>query len=350
MAGAVDRRDRALGALSGVALGDALGMPSQTLTREEIAATYGRITDFVAPCADHPVSHGLSAAMVTDDTEQTLLLAERLLRGDAAFDDRSWAAALLDWEAGVRARGLRDLLGPSSKRALDALLAGVPASETGRKGTTNGAAMRIAPVGIATPADDPRRLVDQVVRASRVTHNTREAIAAAAAVAMVVSRGVEGADFDAALPAALAAARLGATRGAPEGEADMAGRITLALRIAEAGDEAALAERIGTSVASRDSVAAAFGVVRLAGGDPWRAALIAANIGDDTDTIGAIACAMAGACAGERAFPADGLARVLSASRLDLGPVADGLLAVRARQGGQGGQGWQGAQADGGRP
>ena len=93
MAGAVDRRDRALGALSGVALGDALGMPSQTLTREEIAATYGRITDFVAPCADHPVSHGLSAAMVTDDTEQTLLLAERLLRGDAAFDDRSWAAA-----------------------------------------------------------------------------------------------------------------------------------------------------------------------------------------------------------------------------------------------------------------
>ncbi|MCB2142344.1 MAG: ADP-ribosylglycohydrolase, partial [Rhodobacteraceae bacterium] len=40
----------------------------------------------------------------------------------------------------------------------------------------------------------------------------------------------------------------------------MAGRITLALRIAEAGDEAALAERIGTSVASRDSVAAAFGV------------------------------------------------------------------------------------------
>ena len=85
-------------------------------------------------------------------------------------------------------------------------------------------------------------------------------------------------------------------------------------------------------------------------GDVDMAAIASANIGDDTDTIGAIACAMAGACAGERAFPADGLARVLSASRLDLGPVADGLLAVRARQGGQGGQGWQGAQADGGRP
>ncbi|WP_108263294.1 ADP-ribosylglycohydrolase family protein [Mangrovicoccus ximenensis] len=64
---------RALAALTGLAVGDALGMPSQTLSRDTIRARYGRIADFVAPFADHPVSHGLGAAQVTDDTEQALL-------------------------------------------------------------------------------------------------------------------------------------------------------------------------------------------------------------------------------------------------------------------------------------
>ena len=172
-----------------MALGDALGMPSQTLTRAQIAAAYGRIKGFVAPIADHPVSHGLQAAMVTDDTEQTLLLARRLIADREGFDGLAWARALLDWEADVRKRGLRDLLGPSSKAALEALMAGVPATETGRNGTTNGAAMRIVPVGISTPPHDAARLVDRVAEACQVTHSTGEAIAAAAAVAMVVSLG-----------------------------------------------------------------------------------------------------------------------------------------------------------------
>lgn len=324
--------DRATAALSGVALGDALGMPSQTMSRASIAATYGRITDFVAPFDGHPVSHGLRAAMVTDDTEQTLLLAEVLLAAPV-FDEIAWARALIRWEEGIRARGLHDLLGPSSKRALEALLAGVPANETGQTGTTNGAAMRIAPVAIATSAADLVTLVARVAEVCRVTHNTREAIAAAAAVAAVIGRGVEGAGFKDAVPAAMAAARLGSRCGAAVGEADMAGRIALAMA---APDEAALAEAIGTSVASREAVPAAFGVVRLAGGNPWAAALIAANIGDDTDTIGAIACAMAGACAGLAAFPADKLARVLRVNALDLAPLATRLLVRRDAQGAAG--------------
>jgi ADP-ribosylglycohydrolase len=305
--------DRALGALTGVAVGDALGMPAQTLDRAEILRHYGKIEGFVAPFDDHPVSHGLRAGQVTDDTEQTLLLARLLMR----------------WEADVRARGLRDLLGPSSKAALDALLAGVPAAETGRGGTTNGAAMRIVPVGIAVPPGDPVHLVDRVEAACRVTHNTGEAIAAAAAVASVISQGVAGASFAQALPGALAAARLGNRRGAPVGEGDMAGRIALALDVAQAGDEERLAREIGTSVASRASVAVAFGVVRLAGGDPWTTAVIAANIGDDTDTIGAIATAMAGACSGLSAFPQDRVEQVMRANALNLPPLAKSLLTLR---------------------
>ena len=67
------RLDRAMGALAGLALGDALGMPSQTLPRPTIRAAYGEITDFVAPYADHPVSHGLPAAALTCSPERSRL-------------------------------------------------------------------------------------------------------------------------------------------------------------------------------------------------------------------------------------------------------------------------------------
>lgn len=320
--------DHATAALAGLAIGDAMGMPSQTLSRTGIAAAYGRITDFVDPVADHPVSHGLTAGQVTDDTEQSILLAEVLLSNPDRFDDRAWADALLRWEDGIRRRGLRDLLGPSSKRALDALLAGTPASETGLTGTTNGAAMRIAPVGIATPSADLHALASRVAETCRVTHNTAEAIAAAAAVAAVVSQGVEGVPFDRAVAAALEAARIGAGMGAPCGTADIAARIARALG---AADEAELAT-LGTSVASHEAIPAAFGVVRLAGGDPWAAAVIAANIGDDTDTIGAMAGAMAGACAGMAAFPADKLDRVMRVNDLAPGALAARLLALRSQR------------------
>lgn len=323
-----DAQNRARGTLLGLAMGDAMGMPGQTLTREQIAAQYGRITDFTAPVDDHPVSHGLRAAQVTDDTEQSLLLARRLIVDPGRFDDAGWARDLLDWEADIRARGLRDLLGPSSKAALDALLAGANVAETGRNGTTNGASMRIAPVGIATPPD-PAQLVARVVRACRVTHNTGEAIAAASAVAMIISQGVDGADFDTALPAALAAAGAGQREGYCKGCDDIAARIAKALELAQSGDEALVAATIGTSVASHESVPAAFAMVRLADGCPWEATRIAANIGDDTDTIGAIAGAMTGACCGASSLPADRIEVLLAANNLDIDALADALLHQR---------------------
>ena len=38
----IQRTDRALGALYGLAIGDALGMPTQMLSRERIVARFGR--------------------------------------------------------------------------------------------------------------------------------------------------------------------------------------------------------------------------------------------------------------------------------------------------------------------
>lgn len=317
--------DRSRGALYGLAIGDALGMPSQTLPRAVIRHRYGQITDFVAPFDGHPVSHGLAAGQVTDDTEQSLLLARRLIADPVGFDDLGWARDLMAWEAGIRDRGLRDLLGPSSKAALDALLAGASPEVTGLRGTTNGAAMRIAPVGIATPPD-PARIVHRVAMTCRVTHNTGEAIAAAAAVAMMVSAGIAGLAFDQALSLALDAADLGQHHGNPVGERDMAGRLRTALA---APDLEQLIALTGSSVQSRESVPTAFGLLCLTGGDPWAAMVLAANIGDDTDTIGAMVGAMAGACRGASGLPPQAIARIDAANHLDIPRIAENLLALR---------------------
>lgn len=321
--------DRATAALFGLALGDAMGMPSQTLDRQTISQRYCQISSFIDPFDGHPVSHGLVAGQVTDDTEQTILLARRLIATPARFDEAGWAEDLLSWEQDVRRRGLLDLLGPSSKRALTALLEGVSPAETGKQGTTNGAAMRISPVGIVMATAPLDLLVDRVEAVCRVTHNTGEAIAGAAAVAAIVAEGVAGTAFEEALGKALLAARAGQSRGHVIGASDMAARIEAALIMAERGDSDLIAREIGTSVASRESVPAAFAIVHLAEGDPWKAALIAANIGDDTDTIAAMATGMAAACRGMGSLPANALAQLNAVNTLPMEALASNLLRIR---------------------
>lgn len=327
--------DRANGALWGVALGDAMGMPSQTLTRREISDAYGWIDDFVDPVEGHPVSHGLTAGAITDDTEQTLLLARQILADPTRFDEAEWARTLLGWEEGIRARGLHDLLGPSTRKALESLLAGTPVSETGTSGNTNGASMRIVPVAVATPVEPLGAFLDQIEQTCRVTHNTTEALSAATAVAAVVSSGIDGAAFDDAVPLALAAAREAGKRGArQDDDVDMAERIEVALAIAELDPSDhvldILEKDIGTSVLSRESVPAAFGIAKAANGDFCRALVLAANVGDDTDTIGAISGGMVGACMGVAAMPQEKIAIVAAVNDLRLISLAEDLLEVRA--------------------
>src|SRR6266550_3389125 len=177
-------RSRALGALYGLAIGDALGMPTQSRSRADIVARYGSLLDGFEPGPPgHPLAAGLPAGTVTDDTEQAVLLARLIVKSGGAPDPAELASQLLAWEDSMRARGSLDLLGPSTRQALGAVAAGASIEDAGRSGTTNGAAMRVAPVGVATPPGDLGLLVDRVVAASRVTHNTGIALAGAAAVA-----------------------------------------------------------------------------------------------------------------------------------------------------------------------
>ena len=326
------RLSHALGALVGGAIGDALGMPTQLLSRQMIANRYGLITEFMAPAEDHPVARGLPPGAVTDDTEQTLLLAHALV-SEGEFDHLRWIATLLRWEDDVRARGSFDLLGPSTKRAIAAIRAGASVEIAGRFGDTNGAAMRIAPVGIMMPPSPLRPLVARVAETCRATHNTNVAIAAAAAVAAAVSAGVQGADWSEAAGVAIEAARLGGREGNWIAGADIAARIAWARALVRSRTETEaiglVADLVGTSVASQESVPAAFALVAIAQGDPWACATLAANIGGDTDTIGAIAAGMAGACAGVGALPAEKIAQLRGFDLAEATNLAERLLARR---------------------
>jgi ADP-ribosylglycohydrolase len=333
---------RARGALYGLAIGDALGMPTQMMPRPDIVSRWGpMLTGFEPAPPRHPIAAGQPAGMVTDDTEQAVLLGRLLVAGRGTVDPRALADALVAWEADMAARGSLDLLGPSTRRAVAAVLGGTPPEEAGASGDTNGAAMRIAPVGIATPIGAGPDglgppgfglLLDRVVAASRVTHDTGLALAGAAAVAGAVSAGVSGAPVAEATRTAIAAARLAAGRGHWVAGADVAARIEWAtgLMSGRAADDAAdlIYRLVGTSLATQESVPAAFAALTVFPDDPWRMCHFAASLGGDTDTIAAMAGAVAGACHGETAFPAGAVA-VIDAHGHDLPGLAAGLLGLR---------------------
>jgi ADP-ribosylglycohydrolase len=338
--------DRARGALLGLALGDALGMPTQGLDFGVVQERYGVLDGFHAAPPDNPISAGLPAGRVTDDTDQAVLVAELLVAGAGRADPLALAGALAAWEARMRAAGSLDLLGPSTRAALDRLAAGIGPDRSGLGGATNGAAMRIAPVGIVCDLPTPigpaglGRLVGRVVEVSRPTHNTGLAIAGAAAVAAAVSAGIAGLGLVEALRVAGAAAAQAADAGpAPFGDG-------LAERIGAAVDLVAgcpvgeairrVSDGVGTGLATEESVPAALAFASLmVDQDAWLVVRAAASVGGDSDTIAAMAGAVCGAVAGAGAFPAEAVQALLAANpSLRLAALADQLFALRGNDSG----------------
>ncbi|MDR2252348.1 MAG: ADP-ribosylglycohydrolase family protein [Bifidobacteriaceae bacterium] len=326
------RRDRAHGALAGLALGDAMGMPTQSMSPAAIAREFGVIAALRDAPSDQPITPSSRAGTVTDDTEQALVLARVLIEGGGQIDPAKLAAALTAWEVSMIERGSHDLLGPSTKAALAAINSGVDLTEAGKAGATNGAAMRIAPVGIVRRPG--RGLWASVLDAARLTHGTNLGLASAYAVAAAVSQGVEGSGPLDAVIAGIAAAHFGAQHGAWVAGADIAARFDALAPLARSLGGGAftgfLSDVVGTSIQSQESVVAAFLLVERFADEPFDALTEAAAIGGDTDTIGAIAGAILGACRGATAFPPDALAQVEAVNGLGLESVADRLIALRA--------------------
>ena len=336
------RFSRAYGALAGLALGDALGMPTQAMSPEQIRAVYGTITGLVDGDASQPYAPGMPAGSVTDDTEQALLVASLLVRGRGsssgrvALDAGEFAHALLAWEDSMIERGSLDLLGPSTKAALERVRAGEDPLSVGGAGTTNGAAMRVTPIGIAMSTADPEAFADAVWSSCQVTHATRQGFQSAALVAAAVSMGIDTARSTApdlrgllwkAVTYVDSLPERGAWTPAPDVVAATRRAMQLVANPASSSLEC-LVEQVGTSVASAQAIPMAFALLAR---DPSPQALLdAANIGGDTDTIGAIAGAILGAALGFEVFVGRGLAQVELASHLDLPSVALELLELRA--------------------
>jgi ADP-ribosylglycohydrolase len=196
--------------------------------------------------------------------------------------------------------------------------------------------MRVTPVGLAYPPDPIEDLVDAVVEASMVTHNTAIGLASAAAVAAAVSVGIEGGSapemIATAVRAAVRAADLAAESGRAGPGEPIGPRIEWGvrhLRGIEPGwwvDE--IDAVIGTGVAAEQSVVAAFALFAVAP-SAWDALCLAASVGGDTDTIAAIAGALSGARGGLSVWPRDVAATVLRVNGLDLQTVATELLRLR---------------------
>ena len=336
------RLSRAYGAFAGLALGDALGMPTQAMSPEQIRTVYGRVTGLVDGDDSQPYAPGMPAGSVTDDTEQALLIASLLVRGGGsssgrvALDAGDFSHALLSWEDSMIERGSLDLLGPSTKAALERVRAGDDPLTVGGLGTTNGAAMRVTPIGIAVSTADPEVFADAVWSSCQVTHATRQGFQSAALVAAAVSLALDwpeasASDMTTLLWKAVSYVDSLPERGAWTPDPDVVAATRRAMQLVAnpaSSSLECLVEQIGTSVASAHAIPMAFAL--LARDPSPRALLDATNLGGDTDTIGAIAGAILGSVLGVEAFDPAMLTQVELTSHLDLPSIALELLALRA--------------------
>lgn len=334
--------DKILGSLSSAVIADALGAPTEQRSINEIRKLFGgRVETFFAPPADSPYAKGRKAAQYTDDSSQMIMLAEAFVRGGGTITARDVADMVITWSKNPDY--FPHFAGPSTRRAIAALEAGADPDTVGAEGreatmgASNGGAMRVAPAGLVHPGD-----VEGAVRAAAITcrpsHFTSIGVAGAGAIAAAVAVALrDDATVLDVVRASIAGAELGNEIGATEGR-EVAGalvskRIELAVHIASTSRDlnaaiSGIAGTVGAGLHSAEAIPAAIGFFVAAAGDPWWAAVAAANAGDDTDTVGCMASSIAGAYSGFGAVPQDKLQQVLTANNLDLRPLAADLARV----------------------
>jgi ADP-ribosylglycohydrolase len=314
--------DRIRGCLAFATLGDVAGEPLEDLTRAEVA-TYG-----------DPLQ-GVEAGEPTDDTGQLEALARALVESGGSLTAELWHSGLVRW---FRESPTAEKAGPTTRARLE----GRDVAADERVGVTNGSAMRVAPAGLVNPGD-AAAAVELAWLTSRPTHDTQVAAAAAGAIAAGVATALRpGCGAQEVAEACVLGAALGNGLGVRHGRIvalpRVSTRIELALDEARAAadlDEALerIEAAVGTSMLAFESVPAAVGVFAAAGGDPITTVRAGVQIGGDTDTIAAMAGALAGALHGYAAQePADRalLDRITPPSLAELAtPLAD-LAARRA--------------------
>ncbi|MFF2849387.1 ADP-ribosylglycohydrolase family protein [Streptomyces sp. NPDC058001] len=282
------RRERARGALLGLAVGDALGAPAENMRPSQIRARWGRITGYVV---DSPAG--------TDDTEYAIFSGLLLARHGSALTVAHVEAAWHQWIADLDEGPFRGA-GFSERGTLENLRRGLaaPISAQHRHAWSDGLAMRAAPFGVFA-AGRPAEAARLVAIDGTVSHDG-EGIYGGQAVAAGVAAAMAGAPTVSVVAAALSVI--------PE-DCWTARSLRRAVTVAHLGERAVRsAVVIGgypwTDLAP-EAVGLAFGAYAAADGDFTEAVLTAVNMGRDADTTAAVAGALAGATRGVAAIPPD---------------------------------------------
>lgn len=333
--------DRIEGGLAGAVVGDAMGTPTETMTRRRVIEVYGRLTQIVAPL-ESPFSQSRPAGRSSDDSSQMLMFAEVLAdKGGLTIEDV--VATLLAWADDEEM--FRTGAGPTTRLAVARLREGADPFAVGLgdvhwgTGVSNGAAMKAAPAGWIHPGD-----VQAAVRTAALmaapTHNTQIAIAGAGAVAAAVAVAAGGhASVDDLVDAGIEGARTGEALGLRQGRevagASVARRIGEAARIGGAASDIwtamdDLSELIGSGLPTVEAVPAAFGMIVAARGDVQQAVIGAVNMGNDADTVATIVGAVTATRAGIDAVPREWVDLVQRANQITFRTLAERM--ARASQ------------------
>jgi ADP-ribosyl-[dinitrogen reductase] hydrolase len=278
-----------LGALIGMAIGDALGAPVAGLHRDEIAAQFGRITDFL-PIPDPEGDH---SGEFTDETEIALCIVESMTANQGRLDPETAGVRMLYLASGPSRRWMQSATLAALDAASESLNFVVPVDEDGP--ATGDVASRGVPVGLthAVAALHPESLSADAEAAVRLTHGGPAAFNAATAVAFVTRLAATG------VPRSEWARETAAFVGSGEISARL---FELDRLIQDAEDLPTLIGKIGTGLDACESVPAAFGAAMMESSFE-EAVFAAVNAGGATDTVGAITGALAGAANGASGIP-----------------------------------------------
>lgn len=281
-------RNKFIGCMLGAAIGDALGKQNEGLSRKEIPQ---RVTDY-GKTPERSPGGKLRAGQYTDDTEQMIVLAQSLIEC-GRFDIDDFAGRIAHWGAEALADPVRkSLVGPSSSIAITRLNSGVSWKESGSDIPSCGSAMRVAPIGLFYKNLDD--VESNAALSSLPTHNSKEAIAGAVAVAVGVRCALQNTDcFDIIKETVARASKY---------DQGLAKRIELSFVKRDAEPDEVFSE-LGTSYLVYETVPSAFYSFSRHFEEPENAIIEAVNAGGDTDSIACITGALCGARHGVEAFP-----------------------------------------------
>lgn len=289
--GTIEQISRWRGLLIGTAIGDALGLPAEGLSRRRVQRLYQGNWR-------HRLVFG--RGMISDDTEHTAFVAQSLLRYP---DSPERFARRLGWYLRGWLLSLPAGIGFATLRAILKLWLGFPPNHSGVYSAGNGPAMRVAAIG-AFFAHHPQRRAAYVAVSTRITHTDPKALTGATAIAELAAWIVR--DRLTGRPSLATFIALLRRCGPDDAEWQ-----TLVDAIEQAAREnrtvAELAEKMGLAQGVTGYIYHTVPIAVYAwfqhDGD-YRPTLTAVlNCGGDTDTVGAIAGALAGATVGESGIP-----------------------------------------------